>query len=115
MMKDSDIKILEAEGWTVECELPLEIRHVETESFATGTAAYYVLDALVNAEERKNMIIEELAQKFVDDMNFVDDTDVISEENNTIDTQLNFGILGTRTPKELISIFYNRFENKGIL
>jgi hypothetical protein len=108
-MKDSDIKILEAEGWTVECESPLEIRHGETESFASGTAAYYVLDALVSAEERKNSTIEELAQEFVDGLN------VIYDKKDTIDTQLNFGILGSRTPKELIQMFYNRFEKKGIL
>jgi hypothetical protein len=108
-MKDANIKILEANGWTVECESPLEIRHEETESFATGAAAYFVLDAIVSAEERKNMVIEELAQKFVDDMN------IVHEQNNTIFTQMNFGIIGTWTPKEIISIFYHRFENKGIL
>jgi hypothetical protein len=108
-MKDNDIRILEANGWIVECESPLNIHHEETESSASGTAAYYVLDALVSADERKNSTIEELAQKYVDDLN------TIYEKNDTIDTQFNFGIIGTRTPKEIIMIFYNRFENMGIL
>jgi hypothetical protein len=108
-MKDSDIKILEADGWTVECESPFEIRHEETESFASGTAAYYVLDALVSVEERKNTTIEELAQEFVDELN------IVHKRDDTIFTTFDFGNLGMRTPKELVTIFYNRFEKKGIL
>jgi len=34
---------LEASGWIVECELPLEIRH-EDGSFVTGQAARHLLD-----------------------------------------------------------------------
>lgn len=35
-------QIVEANGWTVECESPLEIRH-EDGSFATGQAARIVI------------------------------------------------------------------------
>lgn len=41
----SNAKLLEDNGWTVECESPLEIRHVEG-SFASGLAADLVLEAL---------------------------------------------------------------------
>lgn len=36
---------LEANGWTVECHSPLEIRH-EDGSFATGVAAHVLIDAV---------------------------------------------------------------------
>ena len=39
---------LEANGWVVECESPLEIRDNETGSFATGCAAKCVLESLRN-------------------------------------------------------------------
>lgn len=42
----SDLDFLEENGWTVECELPLEIRHNETNSFAKGLAAQYVIEGL---------------------------------------------------------------------
>lgn len=38
-------KMLEKEGWTIECESPFEIRH-EDGSFATGQAARYVVLAM---------------------------------------------------------------------
>ena len=40
------ISMLEANGWTVECESPFEIRHGETGSFATMLAAQAVADEL---------------------------------------------------------------------
>lgn len=45
-MNQADMQFLEENGWTVECESPLEIRHNETGAFATGMAADYVLDAV---------------------------------------------------------------------
>ncbi len=45
-MNQKDIQFLEENGWTVECESPLEIRHNETGDFASGMAAHYVLDAV---------------------------------------------------------------------
>ena len=36
------VSMLEANGWTVECESPFEIRHDETGSFATNIAAHAV-------------------------------------------------------------------------
>ena len=37
---------IEREGWIVECESPLELRHNESGSFASGVAADIVLDDL---------------------------------------------------------------------
>ncbi len=45
-MNQEDIKFLEENGWTVECESPFEIRDNETGSFATGYAAKCVLQVL---------------------------------------------------------------------
>lgn len=44
MWKD-EVDLLEANGWTVECESPFEIRHQDG-SFATGQAAKAVLAQL---------------------------------------------------------------------
>ena len=41
----SDEKLLESNGWTVECQSPFEIRH-EDGSFATGQAADIVLSSI---------------------------------------------------------------------
>jgi predicted DNA-binding transcriptional regulator YafY len=38
-------EILEQNGWTVECQSPFEIRHIDG-SFATGQAAHLVLQSL---------------------------------------------------------------------
>lgn len=45
-MTRSDDALLEANGWTLECESPLEIRHDISGSFASGLAARLVLDHL---------------------------------------------------------------------
>ena len=44
-MNKDDIELLKNNGWTVECESPFEIRHVDG-SFATGQAAEAILDGL---------------------------------------------------------------------
>jgi hypothetical protein len=36
--------LLESDGWVVECQSPLELRHEETESFASGWAAQLIFD-----------------------------------------------------------------------
>jgi hypothetical protein len=41
-----DNTLLKNAGWVAECLSPLELRHTESGSFATGLAAKYVLDAL---------------------------------------------------------------------
>ena len=43
---DEKVKILEGNGWVVECESPFEIRHEESGSFATGQAAQIVAEQL---------------------------------------------------------------------
>jgi hypothetical protein len=45
-------EILEKEGWTIECESPYELRHVDG-SFASGQAAYIVADYILNGEENE--------------------------------------------------------------
>lgn len=44
-MSIEDIQMLEDDGWVVECESPFELRHSDG-SFATGQAAYIVLNSL---------------------------------------------------------------------
>ena len=48
-------KILEKYGWIVECELPLEIRHNETGSFASGVAAEIVIDYIIEFGFKKGV------------------------------------------------------------
>lgn len=45
-MHTTDQQILEYNGWTLECESPLEIRHAQTGSFASGLAATAVIAEL---------------------------------------------------------------------
>jgi hypothetical protein len=106
---DEDIKLLEANGWEVECQSPFEIRNQEMESFATGYAAEIVLDSLKDKQAQENKYIEEIAQEFVDGNNET------TGQKNTIDTLFNFGSMGLRTPKELIGIFYNTFKQHHLL
>ena len=47
-MNPEDIKLLEDEGWIVECQSPFELYHKETNSRATGYAAEIVLSSLKN-------------------------------------------------------------------
>lgn len=58
-MKEEIIKKLEEEGWIVECESPLEIRHDDSESFASGWAAEIVIDELTT-ESPDHLRIEKL-------------------------------------------------------
>jgi len=43
-------KILEENGWCLECESPLEIRH-EDGSFASGISANYIIRALIEDKD----------------------------------------------------------------
>jgi len=53
-MDDNMIELLMSEGWTVECENPLEIRHSDG-SFATLQAAESLLmDIQIQAEEKRD-------------------------------------------------------------
>lgn len=45
------ISLLEANGWTVECESPFEIRHDESGSFATMLGAHAVVAELLSEME----------------------------------------------------------------
>jgi hypothetical protein len=48
-MNDEDRKLLEDDGWTIDCESPFEISDKDGSS-AQGRAANYVLDYLKNVE-----------------------------------------------------------------
>lgn len=52
MEMEMEIKeLLQKNGWIMECETPLEISHVETESFASNVAAEMVIE-LLRSESR---------------------------------------------------------------
>lgn len=55
-MNEEDIKLLEENGWVVECHSPFEIRFEDGGAFATGLAAQIVLDDL---KYEKNAFNEE--------------------------------------------------------
>lgn len=48
MSSDKAIAAAEADGWILECESPLELRHSATGSFASGLAAQLVLEQYAN-------------------------------------------------------------------
>jgi len=49
----TDDMLLDENGWDLECESPLEIRHRETGSFATFWAAQIVIESLRRKDKRK--------------------------------------------------------------
>jgi hypothetical protein len=69
-MDQRDIDLLEQNGWEVECESPFEIRHEESNSFATNAAAYTVL---VNIRENNGDTPTRKEYTFTinDDINFL--------------------------------------------
>jgi hypothetical protein len=46
-MNAEERKLLKDEGWEIECESPLEIRHNETGGFASGYAARLIVSLFV--------------------------------------------------------------------
>ena len=56
-MNEDDIKLLEENGWEVECESPFEIRYEDGGAFASGMAADLVLWDLKH--ERDNAFSEQ--------------------------------------------------------
>lgn len=54
---DEDEKLLEENGWIVECQSPFEIRYEDGGAFASGCAAQIVLDDLKH--ERDNAFSEQ--------------------------------------------------------
>jgi len=49
-MNDADRKLLEADGWEIDCESPFELSHPDG-SRATGQAAYTVLEYLRQSDK----------------------------------------------------------------
>lgn len=61
-------KALEYYGWTIECQSPFELRH-EDGSFASGQAANYLVDSLI--EEYKDEVLNiPIVLVFTKDNNF---------------------------------------------
>ena len=63
-MNDSDIEVLTAAGWECECLSPLELRHAESGSFATGLAAQFVVDGVRQAVDDENAVPLESASEY---------------------------------------------------
>jgi hypothetical protein len=55
-MNQLDARLLESNGWEIECESPFEIFHAETNSKATGMAARIVLEDIKRQEEETDII-----------------------------------------------------------
>lgn len=107
-MNENDIKLLENNGWTIECKSPFEIRHEESESFATGYAADIVLDSLKSEENKDEETINDLG------INFIRNENQLRNEYNYVSTPLDFGYLGIKTTKEIMTKFYYFFKNEGM-
>jgi hypothetical protein len=85
-MNQKDMDFLEANGWVVECESPLEIRDQETGSFATGYAARCVLESL-RAEEKRSKIfvmnenVARIMQEAINTTDYPEDQEYVIEPN----------------------------------
>jgi hypothetical protein len=67
-MNEDNIKLLEENGWVVECESPFEIRYEDGGAFASGCAADIVLYDLKH--ERNNAFsLKEMKNSFNAGMN----------------------------------------------
>lgn len=108
-MNQKDKKILELNGWIVECESPFEIRKSKTESFASNEAAELILSLLMEDAEFENNLILETATQYVDIYNETND------DSKDIDSLINLGVLGVKTIRELITHFYYFFKEKELL
>ena len=56
-LEQEDLDLLARNGWTITCESPLEIRH-EAGSFASGLAARYALDEILNDLRNDNQVCQ---------------------------------------------------------
>lgn len=52
-MNKNDIKVLEENGWSVDCESPFDISNDETGDQASGMAAQIILDSFRPKKKRK--------------------------------------------------------------
>lgn len=85
-----NVKKIERSGWDIECESPLELRHRDTGSFATGIAATLVIDHLDTpiVGERVRIIetFEQDGDEFIEgEFHYI--TDVGDNDVHTIDNQ----------------------------
>ena len=66
-MTDEEKEIIEAQGWSVDCESPLSISHPDG-SYAVGLAAEYAIDGIVedSKDEIRNQDIIDFRYKLID-------------------------------------------------
>lgn len=87
-----NVKKIERSGWGIECLSPLELRHRDTGSFATGIAASIVIDFLnipiVGERVRIVNTFKQFDDEFVEDeLHYI--THVSDEWVGTVDDQGN--------------------------
>jgi hypothetical protein len=107
-MNEEDIKLLNDNGWMVECHSPFEIRNSEFESFASGYAADLVLNSLKSEAEKEKKYIADLTIRFCQKYNRANKT------YNKTTSLMDFGCLGTKTPEQFISDIYYLFKEEGM-
>ena len=73
---DADEKLLEENGWEVECYSPYEIRHKETGSFASLWAADAVVSDMKQSTklERLWLVMESFEGGLIDKDKFIEET-----------------------------------------
>lgn len=72
-MEIEDVKLLESWGWTLECEIPLEISH-EDGSRATGKAAGVVFEELKRGSRPKQTLWDLITEESQECYKFERDT-----------------------------------------
>lgn len=56
-MIQKDINLLRNEGWIIECDAPFQIRHKETNSYATNKVAWFILNSLKQKYKNKEYLV----------------------------------------------------------
>lgn len=68
-MTEQQVKLLEQQGWRVECQSPIELRHDDTGSSATNHAAWFLLRELeggwLRREQDRRQLAIDLYKEFV--------------------------------------------------
>jgi glycerophosphoryl diester phosphodiesterase len=101
-MKDSDIKILEDNGWMVECESPFEISQNDG-SFASNYAAKLILETLKQSNsDPVKKLCDTLSDTLADYQLDYDKTIkcIIEIKDERLDTKINLSFNGERFEEE---------------
>ena len=99
-------KILKKNGWVVECESPLEIRHTDG-SFASGIAAQYAIDGIMKDDISLDSPLEILQEiKIHLEYAYYNEKNVtqILYDSESEKNKVSFGILSDNRLKYLISV-----------